>query len=434
MRRKRLFIYILATLVLVLGPGLFVDLANADDDAYVPGEVLVMLFQALDLAAVATQYNLKPEPLDQFGSRPIYRLGITDGALPLDRASQLKTDPRVAFAEANYIAQTPEGRKQSSWVIGADDGREYTAGDYTSQWAHAKLGLAAAHSVTEGDGIRIAVLDTGVDPAHPALQGRLEQGRDFVDDDTDPREEGARAIDAVYGHGTHVAGLIALTAPRATILPVRVLDRSGEGNLWVLTEGLLYAIDPDGDPATDDGADVINLSLGTYRETELLENLIEDINCDRGDECPISGGKEVVVVAAAGNSGTMTPEYPAAEGEVPGLVAVAATTEQDTLADFSTRGPWIGIAAPGDGILSSVPGGKYVAWSGTSMAAPFVAGTAALVRARFPELTAAETVAWLTLTGVNIGAGVPPRLDAAAATGALELPTERRVLLPTVMR
>lgn len=93
-------------------------------------------------------------------------------------------------------------------------------------------------------GVTVAVLDTGVDPNHPAFAGRLALGFDFVDFDADPREEGVAGVHAGYGHGTHVTGLIALVAPDAKIMPVRVLDQDGVGNIWVLAEGLLYASIP----------------------------------------------------------------------------------------------------------------------------------------------------------------------------------------------
>jgi thermitase len=124
-----------------------------------------------------------------------------------------------------------------------------------------------------------------------------------------------------------------------------------------------------------------------------------------------------VVVAAAGNSGPSTAyEYPAAES-APVVLAVAASTESDTLADFSTRGPWVDLAAPGQNILSSVPDNEYGTWSGTSMATPLVAGTAALVRARYPNLSAAQVAARIVSESAIIAGPVPHRVDAARAVG-----------------
>jgi thermitase len=121
------------------------------------------------------------------------------------------------------------------------------------------------------------------------------------------------------------------------------------------------------------------------------------------------------VAAAAGNSGPSTaPEYPAAEG-VPGLIAVAASTRSDQLADFSTRGSWVHLAAPGDHIVSSVPDDTYATWSGTSMAAPLVAGTAALVRARYPNLSPSQVAARIVSQANAINGPVSCRVDAAVA-------------------
>lgn len=233
-------------------------------------------------------------------------------------------------------------------------------------------------TVSRGAGTIVAILDTGVDQAHPTLAGRLVAGFDFVDMDDDPGEVGTYGQDPAYGHGTHVAGIVVLTAPEASLMPVRVLDRHGVGNIWVLAEAPIYPVDPDNNPATPDGANVINISLGTLRPTNLLAEIVAEVTCGHGaqdadedDEdgrCSDAAGYNVVVVAAAGNRGTAIAEYPAAEQQ-PGLLAVAASTQGDELADFSSYGAWVSVAAPGANILSSVPGGGYGTWSGTSMAA-----------------------------------------------------------------
>jgi subtilisin family serine protease len=299
----------------------------------------------------------------------------------------------------------------------------------------------------------VAVLDTGVDAGHPALAGRLVPGYDFVNDDPDPSEDGTPEQDIVYGHGTHVAGIVALTAPEAKIMPLRVLDRNGEGNIWVLAEALYFAVNPDGNPNTDDGATVINLSLGTTQRTAFLDDVLDLVTC-RGDdddddddddvesdryartansdhdECLSSKG--AVIVAAAGNNGTTAKEYPAAE-EAAGLLAVAATTQTDTRADYSNYGSWVAIGAPGDLILSCVPGNLWGAWSGTSMAAPFVAGVAALVQSEDGTLAPADVTKQIVKTAHKIQGDVRWRVDAAAALGLAVQPVSAPVLfLPSV--
>jgi thermitase len=410
-------------LTLAFAPATMLAQESAADE-YVPGEVLIKLYNAADLAGVAQAFGLDPTPLDQFGTRPIYQLAIDDGTPPPDKAAALDGDSRVANAEPNYIGQTPEGIGRAPWAGGrapwaGGDG----AGAHAGQWAAGRIRLPEAHTVTRGAGVTVAVLDTGVDASHSELAGRVGPGYDFVNMDSDAREEGSIA-DESYGHGTHVAGLVALAAPEATIMPVRMLEPDGSGNLWVAIEALAFAVNPDGDAQTaEDSADVINMSFSFERQSRLLEGLVREVTCEdddheNGDEnlCDASGGSGVVFVAAAGNRGSSMPEYPAAEPVV-GMLAVAASTQADELADFSNRGGWVHVAAPGDQIVSSLPGNGYGTWSGTSMAAPLVAGTAALVRARNPGLNAIAAASRVIDASADIGGAVPRRLDAAVALG-----------------
>jgi thermitase len=361
----------------------------------VPGELALKLHHSADLASVLSRYGLTP--IEQFGRRPIFLVRAAAGDLET-QAAQLRADPRVEYAEPNYLQHAPESIRRRPWAIGGD------AGTYAAQWSGEALRLPEAHAVSEGAGTLVAVLDTGVDAAHPALAGRLVPGFDFVDFDDDVREEGAVG-DAGFGHGTHVASLLAQVAPGARIMPLRVLDARGEGNIWVLGEALIHAVDPDRDPNTDDGAKVINLSLGTASRTRLLQDLVEIATCrddDDDDEpndkrrCEVSGG--AVVVAAAGNSGDATRHYPAAE-DVSGAIAVAASNEAGALAAFSTRGDWTRVAAPGEAVYGAVPNGGWAIWSGTSMAAPMVAGAAALLRAANPQWKASDVASKLESDG-----------------------------------
>jgi thermitase len=436
--------------------------AQEDLGDYVPGEVLVKLNQAGDLTTLLAEYNLTLD--DQFGTRSIYLLNIGDGMSPPDKAVALQSDSRVAAAEPNFIGQTPEGDARTPWAKGG------TADDYAAQWAPAKIRLPQAHARTRGRNVTVAVLDTGIDRTHPVFEKTVVlPGFDFVDFDGVPDEVGSQEQNIVYGHGTHVAGLVALAAPDTRLMPVRVLDEDGVGNIWVLIEGLQYAI--------NNGADVINLSFSFARESNILTEIVAEITvegaCDDDDDdrdrdeddeddddgddrdeddddcddddnnssaadcdptgfCVRPGG--VVIVAAAGNRGSITPEYPAAE-RVSELLAVAASTEADTLAIFSNRGAWVDLAAPGERILSSVPGGEYGTWSGTSMAAPLVAGVAALVRARNSSLTAAQVAGRIVRAAVRVCGQDAPRLDAAAAVaGRLARPGSCVAGLPPVTR
>jgi subtilisin family serine protease len=413
--RLWILLALIAMIMNVVVPG---ALAQAQEPAdFVPDEVVVKLLRASDVASIAADYGLDLTPLDQFGRRAIFRMRILEGASPLDRAVELAADPRVIYAEANFVGRAPEGHQRVSWPKG-EEGDEYS-----EQWAAGLIRLAEAHTVTRGAGTTVAILDTGIDLTHPALAGHLVEGYDFVDLDSDPSEEGLPGQFPSYGHGTHVAGLVALVAPEARIMPLRVLDSEGVGNIWVLAEALAYAINPDGDPNTADGADVINLSLGTSYRTDLLGEVVAAVTCEQDDDpdeddtCLVSPNQRgAVVVAAAGNSGSNVPEYPAAEGVI-GSLSVGASTIADTLAAFSNYGSWVHVAAPGEDILSTMPGGGYAVWSGTSMATPLAAGEAALIRAANPGFKAADVVGQIISKSEGIDGPVSKRIDVAAALG-----------------
>ena len=371
--------------ILALGP-----------EAAEPNEVIVMLRRTDPNVPVtilpADLLTRGLTVIDQFGSRPIWRLGVAADDTVAEARGRLTADLRVAWAEPNLQTQSPESRRCSVWAIGQ-------ASDFQAQWAPRAMRLAAAHDASapvhsRGVGVRVAVLDTGIDYDHPAFIGRISAGRDFVNPESvRPEERGGAAANPGFGHGTHVAGLVLLAAPQAQIMPVRVLDPNGQGNAWVLAEALAWAVDPDGDPNTDDGAHVVNFSLGSLLPTQLLKIATQLASCDLDDDdddayepndrirCGLRRG--AVVIAAAGNSGDAEErQYPAAEiqpGGFKGALAVTASNSAGRRASFGNHGPWVQIAAPGEGITSTIPDGQYGTWSGTSMAAPLAAGVAALV-------------------------------------------------------
>ncbi len=385
-----------------------------------PGEVLIELESSALLPGLLARYPVVV--IDQFGSRPIYRLKV-DPAVDLDQVIEaLDVEIGVRAAEPNFLHGSPEARRNSPWALG-------DPAAFTTQWAPQTLRLDQAHRFARGAGVRVAVLDSGVDVQHSALAGKLLPGFDFVDLDNDPSEVGDITA-AGFGHGTFVAGLVSLVAPDAQIMPLRVLDSDGVGNAWVLGQAMLYAVDPDGDPTTDDGAQVINLSLGSPERTHILDTIAKVVSCAQPDldepeearndpgyandklRCARTGG--AVIAAAAGNSATdRTREYPAAEGAY-GLMAVAASSADDRLAPFSNFGSWVHLAAPGEGISSSIPGGQYATWSGTSMAAPMVAGTAALLRSLDPLLVPDQVVERLRRSSAPLCGTAIRRIDALA--------------------
>lgn len=377
-----------------------VGASSAPVDPVAPGEVILKLNDAADLPAIAAQYALDPTPLDQLSVAPLYLMRIVDGVPPDIRALALAADLRVAYAESNVIGAAAEDQGDSSWAAGDSS---WAAGGgaalYLGQWAPTVMRLPQAFAVTRGAGVTVAVLDTGVEATHPALARHLVSGYDFVDNDADPSEVGVAGLNRAYGHGTFVAGLVGLAAPEATIMPVRVLDPNGMSDVWRLSKAIVWA--------ANHGAAVINLSLGTSTRTHVASSLIEAV---------ASSGPGVVVVAAAGNGGSNLPMFPAGEGGSR-VLSVGASTPLDTLALFSNYGSWVRVAAPGVSLWSSVPGGQYATWSGTSMATGLVSGTAALVRASYPTLNAQNVIGRIASTSTTIGGGVPLRINAGAAVG-----------------
>jgi subtilisin family serine protease len=393
----------IAVAALLCAPATFAATSGVADTGndYLSNELLIRLNLASDLPAVAAQFGLDPTPIDQLAGRPLYRLRILAGrGLPTDVATAMALDPRVAYAEPNFVGKAPEDGGAMPWASG-------DAVAYAQQWAPFTLRLLQAWQTTRGSGSTVAVLDTGVDTTHPALIGHLTAGYNFVSNTSDPSEVGQLVVDPVYGHGTHVAGLVALVAPEAKIMPLRVLDQNGVGDVWRLAKALVYAADPFG--TGRGGADVINLSLSTLTRTHLLTDLITDLSAD---------GRGIVAVAAAGNLSSSTPMFPAAEGG-PGILSVGATTMTDSLASFSNFGSWVKVAAPGDRVTSTMAGHGYATWSGTSMATALASGEAALVRAAFPQLRAGAVVQQMVKTSTAIPGQVPRRLDANAAVSQL---------------
>jgi len=208
-------------------------------------------------------------------------------------------------------------------------------------------------------------------------------------------------------------------------MPIRVLDENGVGDMWRLAKALIYAADPDGNPYTHDGADVINLSLGTPEHADLVKRVVEAATHSRrisDPAFPQLRNAQAIVVAAAGNTSNNTKIYPAADAgslgafdSIEGLIPVGASTAGDMSADFSTYGPWVELMAPGERIVSSIPGGRYGVWRGTSMAAPIVSGIVALVRSRWPNASTQEIREHLRDTATQCAGRIRYRVDAARA-------------------
>lgn len=304
----------------------------------------------------------------------------TDGAA---LALALRAVPGVVFADSNDAVEPPE--------VSADRiyrWSESAPSDAVEPYATALLGLDAAHLVSRGGGVVVAVVDSGVqlDPApHPDLAEVLVPGFDFVDGDAHPDDvgdgrdnNGNGVADEGVGHGTHVAGIIHQVAPAASIMPIRVLDSDGGADEWATAKGALYA--------ADHGAQIVNLSLGRSGSATVLMRVADELR-RRG----------VFAVAAAGNEGRELRQRPAAARCV---LAVVSTGRSETVSPFSSYGTWADVGAPGESIVSSFPGSTHVTWDGTSMATPFAAGQAALLKALDPTLSVGALLGYIKTTTV----------------------------------
>lgn len=386
--------------------------AAADDDEEDDGDALAGVRDVvvkLDPAAGATVDAINAEygtrTLDTLmGSAGIHLLGLPEGADVAATAEALDADPRLLYAEPNFAQQAPE--TISRWRTAWTDGEPTATGAdrYTGQYAVRRLGLAQAHGTSRGAGVVVAVLDAGFQLDHAVLAGRFAGGGyDVVDDDADPAEapngrddDGDGVVDEGYGHGTHVAGLVLLAAPDARILPMRVLDSDGSGNVFTTAEAVLRA--------RAAGADVISMSFGSAAPS----NLMDEVGSDAEE-----GG--VVLVGAAGNLASDQPQYPAADEDT---IAVTATDATDALTGFANHGSWVDLAAPGDDVVSAIPPAGYAEWDGTSMAAPLVAGGAALVLAVAPRSPEAVTDLLRSTAAPVVGVPGLGRVDLAAAVRA----------------
>jgi type VII secretion-associated serine protease mycosin len=267
-------------------------------------------------------------------------------------------------------------------------------------WPQARYDLAALSQISQGAGVTVAVLDSGVDIVNPQLAGQVVAGGDMIDSTGDGRTD-------CVGHGTAVASIIAARpmpgaglsglAPAARILAVRVSDRidngegvTGPGDLRDLIEGINEAVRR--------RPGVINLSISTGADDPDLRAAIQS-----------ALDADIVVVAAAGNyhdRGDPRP-YPASYDGVVGVGAIAADGQRVAK---SQVGSYVDIVAPGDGVIGAAPRSGHLSYQGTSFATPFVAATAALIRSRWPQLDRTEVVRRLLATA-DPAAGARPSPD-----------------------
>jgi subtilisin family serine protease len=285
----------------------------------------------------------------------------------------LRNDPDIEYAERDGLARAAYVTNTTPIVSGPE-------------WHLAKIQAPQAWTVCAGRANTIvAVLDSGVNAAHPDLAGRVLPGYNFVANTTDTTDD--------FGHGTAVAGVVVAAGNNSLgvagvsygcmLLPVKVVDATGFAAYSAIAEGIHYAV--------DHGARVINISIAGNAASTTLQNALN-----------YAWSNNVVVVAAAGNNANDLPQYPAACDHA---VAVSATETNDTLAAFSSYGGFVALAAPGDNIWTTQRDltNPYGPWSGTSFSSPIAAGTAALVASVNPSLSNTQIVSLLERSADDVG-------------------------------
>jgi subtilisin family serine protease len=381
----------------------------AADPGVVPGEVLFEVRNGVgedQVAAIARASRLDRLSAETFelSGRTLYRYRIRGGRPVAAVLRELDRDTRVRSAQPNHVYRLSAG---------------VAARLAESQYAVAKMRLREAQVSASGEGVLVAVIDSGVDPRHPALVGAVTESFDAV----------GGAFKA-HAHGTAVAGLvagrgeIASPAPGARILAIRAFSGEAAGKGRTGQEGTTIHILRGLDAAAKRGAKVVNMSFAGPQD-------------DRMSEFVAAGARlGTIHVAAAGNAGSASPPlYPAAD---PNVIAVTATDAADRRPAFANRGAHLCVAAPGVDVLVARPGAGFGYLSGTSMSAAGVSGVVALLAQARPALTAAEARAALMTSAVDLGApGFDPDFgagatDARAALDALGGPAAPAAAAPAI--
>lgn len=379
----------------------------ANERRLVPDEIVIEVANAVtpqQIEALQRRHRLTriESRTMQLTNTTMFRWRIPDRRSVSTVVRSLEADRVVATAQPNYV-----------FTLQADDVK---AESELPQYELAKLNLPQAHALAKGDDVLVAVIDSGIDAAHPELAGSVADAFDALDTPMTP-----------HAHGTGIAGLIAAhgklkgAAPGARILAVRAFDpdgKSAQGTTFSILKGL--------DWAAERGARVINMSFAGPHDPGI------------GRSLAAASKKGIVLIAAAGNAGAKSPPlYPAADANV---IAVTATDADDKLFEASNRGKHIAIAAPGAQIMVAIPDGGYEVSSGTSLSAAEVSGIAALMLQRRPDLNPAKLRSLLLMTAkdlgpkgrdVQFGAGLADAYgalttdDAPVAARTVPLPVER---------
>lgn len=372
---KKLLIGGLTAAVVGLGATtLAVPVAAAPDASHVAGQILVKFRDRGAAEGVLRQHDLRPGAA--VGGTGAQVIKVPAGR-ELQLVGALSRNRAVEYAEPDQLVTVADHTPNLSYFPRQyalqNTGQSFTStsGGITvaAGTVDADVDAVEAWDIATGAGIRVAVLDTGVATDNPDIAAKVVDRANFST---------AATGEDNYGHGTHVAGIVAAVkdavgvsgvCPECSILDGKVLNDSGSGSTSSIVNGIDWAL--------DSGAQVINMSLGQRVSSRALEAAVKD-----------AWSRGAVIVAAAGNGGTQAKFYP---GAYPNVIAVAATDNNDAKASFSTYGKWVDVAAPGVSLYSTFPNhdfylgtrnGRahgYDIASGTSMASPVVAGVAALV-------------------------------------------------------
>lgn len=339
---------------------------------------------------------------------PEYRAYLLDYPTPAAAAAAVAQmlaaipgDPNLESAEPHKLLEDPEGVAKTIPILDRSADSEAFRGQQAATLVRAPL----AHTIEQGRGVVVAVVDTGFELDHPEIRaqfmnvagGNFAPGTHGIFPSPDGIDnDGDGSIDEALHHGTQVAGLISLLAPQARILPIRALDEEGRGSSFAVTRGILFAL--------RQGADVINLSLGTRDSSHLIKKAIDDADA-RG----------AAVVAAAGNGGLPSVDFPCNESKV---ICVAAVDQFKIKPPFSNYEGKVDISAPGVQPLGPWGAGDYARWDGSSFAVPMVSGALALLVGKYPGLSPDELLDRLQSTAQPDAN--PPSLDGLMGAGVLD--------------
>lgn len=434
----------------VLNQRLSAQPKNRDLDvnkAFVPGEIIVKFKQSPQKVFLSSAGNTLRKKAGNPGRNSLYEIDLSTNSIPLNKSinsaddstdlkkqtleeiKALRQRPDVVSARPNYI-RYPK-------VIPNDP-------YYLYQWHYPQINLPQAWETTtgtavDGNDVIVAVIDTGILPDHPDLQGQIIAGYDFIRDSTNaddgdglddnPFDEGDGTFAPSSYHGTHVAGTIAALSNNnlgvagiawgAKIMPLRVLGKQG-GTDYDIEQAIRYAagLENDSGRLPAQRADVINLSLGGIADSKAPPEAFA-----------LAREAGVIIVAAAGNEASNQLSYPAS---LDGVVSVSAVGIDNTITDYSNFGSTIDVAAPGgntatdlnsdgyvDGVLSTLATENntethtleylYAFYQGTSMAAPHVAGVVALMKSVYRDMTPQQFDQWLASGLLSSDLGVPGR-------------------------